>query len=248
MIQFKEYYYDIKLVLVAVTITAIVVVPISVAVILPRTEVILSNLVVTLKVFDPDILRSKYSLYLTVPDVIGSKIVNKHNRLDHQSTKGGVTWQVFLASREGTLQTSHPPLTCLPKRHMHIRNEEEIVTRITMKSSCCSFCDWADKGTIGIPTSRETLVDTYFICEHPPLHLIQESRCQTPVGPAPRKIDRCKEYLTVRAISKHIIHHCVTIIPAIHCILVNTIVSALCWERNPIHETIYLSHGCKRMG
>ena len=50
MIQFKEYYYDIKLVLVAVTITAIVVVPISVAVILPRTEVILSNSVVTLSI------------------------------------------------------------------------------------------------------------------------------------------------------------------------------------------------------
>ena len=135
------------------TITIIVVVPISVAIIFPRMEVILSNSVVTLKVFDPDILRSKYSLYLTVPNVIGSKIVNKHNRLDHQSTKGGVTWQAFLASREGTLQTLHPPLACLPKRRMHIRNQEEIVMHIM---TCCSFCDWADKGTIRIPTSRET--------------------------------------------------------------------------------------------
>ncbi len=75
MIKVKES-YNIQLVLVAVTITAIVVVPISLAVILPRTEVILSNLVVTLKVFYPDILRVKYSLYLTIPDVIGSKIVN----------------------------------------------------------------------------------------------------------------------------------------------------------------------------
>ena len=120
MIQFKEYYYDIKLVLVAVTITAIVVVPISVAVILPRTEVILSNSVVTLKVFDPNILRSKYNLNLTVADVISSKIMNKHNRLDHQSTKGGVTGQAFFALRERTLQATHPPLTRLPKRHVDV--------------------------------------------------------------------------------------------------------------------------------
>ena len=112
----------ILLLLVAVTIAAIFIVPISLAVVLPRTEVILNDSVVTLKVFDPNILRSKNSLYLTVADVISSKIVNKHNRLDCQSTKGWVNGQVFLASRERTLQTTHSPLTRLPKRHVHIRN------------------------------------------------------------------------------------------------------------------------------
>ncbi len=110
------------LLLIAVTIAAIFIVPVSLAVILPRTEVILSDSVVTLKVFDPNILRSKYSLYLTVANVISSKIVNKHNRLDHQSTKGMVTGQALLASRERTMQTTHPPLTRLPKRRVHIRN------------------------------------------------------------------------------------------------------------------------------
>jgi hypothetical protein len=113
---------------------------------------------------------------------------------------------------------------------------------ITMKSLCCSFCDWANKGTIHIPTSGETLVNTYFTCEHPPLHVIQESGSQTPICPAPRKINGCKEYFTIRAISEHIIHHCVAIIAAIHCALVDTIVSALGWERNPIHETHDVVH------
>ena len=120
MIQFKEYYYDIKLVLVAVTITAIVVVPISVAVILPRTEVILSNLVVTLQVFTTNILRIKNSLNLTVPNLVRSKIVNKHNCLNDQTTKGWVTGQVLLATRECSLQSTHPPLTCLPQQCVNI--------------------------------------------------------------------------------------------------------------------------------
>ena len=113
---------------------------------------------------------------------------------------------------------------------------------ITMKSSCCSFCDWANKSPICVPTLGESLVNTYFICEHPPLHLIQESGSQTPVCPAARKIDSCKKYFTVRAISEHIIHHCVAIVSTIHSILIDTIVSALGWKRNPIHETNDVVH------
>jgi predicted ferric reductase len=46
---------------------------------------------------------------LTVADIISLKIVNKHNRLNYQSTKDRVAGQAFLsASRERTLQTTHP--------------------------------------------------------------------------------------------------------------------------------------------
>ena len=39
------------------------------------------------------------------------------------------------------------------------------------------------------------------------------------------------------AISKNIIHHRVTIVATIHRILVDSIIRALGWERNPVHET-----------
>jgi hypothetical protein len=72
---------------------------------------------------------------------------------------------------------------------------------------------------------------------HHPLHLVHETRCQTPICPTPGKIDRHKKYFPIMAISKNIIHHRVTIVATIHRILVDSIIRALGWERNPVHET-----------
>ena len=76
------------------------------------------------------------------------------------------------------------------------------------------------------------------------IHLLNEIiiSSDSRIGQSTRKIDSCKKYFTVRAISEHIIRHCVAIIAAIHCVLVDTIVSALSWERNPIHETNDVIH------
>ena len=108
---------------------------------------------------------------------------------------------------------------------------------IMVKTLCCPFCDWANKSAICLPTSRESLVHTYLVREHPPLHLMQESRRQTTVCPATRKVDCSKKYFPIWAISKHIIHHCVAIIATIHCVLHNMIIHAFCRERDAIHET-----------
>jgi hypothetical protein len=74
------------------------------------------RLVVTLKVFDPNLLRQEYSLNLTVTNVVGSEIMHKHDHLNDQPAKCGVTWKASFAVRECTLQSAHTPLTCLPKR------------------------------------------------------------------------------------------------------------------------------------
>ncbi len=70
---------NILLVIVTVIITAIFTAPIYLAVILPRSEIVLSDSVVTLKVFDTNVLRSKYGLDLTIANTISSKVVNEHN-------------------------------------------------------------------------------------------------------------------------------------------------------------------------
>jgi hypothetical protein len=65
---------------------------------------------------------------------------------------------------------------------------------------------------------------------------------KTPVCPTTGKIDCSKKYFPVWAISKHVIHHCVTIVAAIYCFLCNTIVRTFGWERDTIHETDYIVH------
>jgi hypothetical protein len=104
-------------------------------------EVILSDLVLTLKVFDPNVLRQEYSLNLTVSDVVGSEIMHKHNCLDDPMAKFGVTWQMFFTARERALQIAHTPLTHLLKRSVNIRNAEKVIANITMKMLRCPVCD-----------------------------------------------------------------------------------------------------------
>ncbi len=87
-------------------------------------EVILSNSVVSLQVFAANILWVKNSLNLIVTNVISAKIVDKHNCLNEQMTKGEVTGQALFARRECSLQSTHPPLTCLMQRGVNIQNEE----------------------------------------------------------------------------------------------------------------------------
>ncbi len=70
-------------------------IPVNLAVVISRTKLILSDSVVTLKVFYPDVLRIKYSLNLTVPNVVRFEIVDKHNRLNYQTTKCMITWQAL---------------------------------------------------------------------------------------------------------------------------------------------------------
>jgi hypothetical protein len=130
--------YTLILIAFAITATPI---PVNLAVVVPWAEVILSNLVATLKVFYPNTLRQEHSLNLTVMDVVGSEIMHKHDRLDDQTAKCGVTWQAFLGARERTLQSACTPLTCLPKRCVNIRNAEEVVVHIMMKTLRCPLCD-----------------------------------------------------------------------------------------------------------
>jgi hypothetical protein len=105
-----------------------------------------------------------------------------------------------------------------------------------MEPSRCLFCYQADKCTICVYAPGKSLVNAYLVQMHLPLHLMQETRRQTPIGPTPRKIDRRKKYLPIWAISKNIVYHGVTIIATIHCILVDSIDRALGRERNPVHE------------
>jgi hypothetical protein len=57
--------------------------PVHLPIVFSGTEVILSNSVVTVKVLNADIFGVEYTLYLTVSNVLCSKIVHKHNRLKH---------------------------------------------------------------------------------------------------------------------------------------------------------------------
>ena len=164
-------------------------------------------------------------------------IVDKHNCLNHQTANSGVTQQAFLAKRECPFQSTPFPLTRLPKRGVNIRNEEKIIAHIMVKTSCHPFCDWSNKITIYVPTSRESLVNTYLVQEHPPLHVMQEPCCKTPVCSTTWKVDCSKKYLSLLAISEHIIHHCVAIIAAIYCVLCNTIICTFGRERNAVNET-----------
>ena len=59
--------------------------PAHLAIIFSGTVVILSNLVVTVKILNADIFEVKYTQYLTVSNVLCSKIVHEHNRLKHQA-------------------------------------------------------------------------------------------------------------------------------------------------------------------
>jgi hypothetical protein len=109
-------------------------IPVNLAVVISQTKIILSNSAITLKVFYPNVLQIKYSLNLIVPNVAHSEIVDKNNRLNYQTTKCMVTWQALLAAKESTLHAAHPPLTCLPKRCVHIRDAEEVIMHLTMKT------------------------------------------------------------------------------------------------------------------
>ena len=109
-----------------------------------------------------------------------------------------------------------------------------------MEPTRCSFCYRADKCTIRVSAPGKSLVNAYLVRMHLPLHLMQETRRQTPIGPTPGKIDRRKKYLPIWAISENIVYHGVTIIPTIHRILLDSIVRTLGRERNPVHEANYV--------
>jgi hypothetical protein len=59
--------------------------PVHLTIVYSGMVVILSNSVVTMKVLNSDIFGVEYTLYLTVSDVLCSKIVHEHNRLKHQA-------------------------------------------------------------------------------------------------------------------------------------------------------------------
>ena len=62
-------------------------IPVNLAAVVPWTEVILSNLVVTLKVFDPNVIRQEYCLNSTVTNVIGSEIMHEHDQDEHRKDR-----------------------------------------------------------------------------------------------------------------------------------------------------------------
>jgi hypothetical protein len=156
--------------------------------------------VVTLKVLNPNVFRIKYSPNLIVPKVVCSEIVDKHNHLNYKTSKCMVTWEALLDARESTLHATHPPLTCLPKRCVHIRDAEEVITHIVMKMSSCPFSNWPNKCAMRSPTSGESLVNTYLVVANLPLHLMQKMRRQTTICPTTRKVDCSKKYLSIRTI------------------------------------------------
>ncbi len=152
-------------------------------------EVILSNFVVTLKVFDPNLPRQEYSLNSAVTDVAGSKIMHKHDCLDDQMAKCGITWQGFFAVREHIVHSMHTPLTHLPQRCVKIRNVEEIVAHVTMKTSRCPFRDWPNKCTIHLTASGESLVNAYLKVADLTFHLMHKTCRQTSICPTSGKVN-----------------------------------------------------------
>ncbi len=64
------------LLLINATVFVVTSLPINLAIVFPWTKVVLSNSVITLQVFNLYILSVKHSLYLTIANVIRSKIVD----------------------------------------------------------------------------------------------------------------------------------------------------------------------------
>ncbi len=211
-------------------------------VIVPWTEVIQRDLVVTLKVFDPNVLRQEYSLNLTLTNVVGSEIMHKHNCLNDQTAKGRVTQPVFFAVKKCTLQSAHTPHTCLPKRCVNIRNAEEVIAHVAMKTPHCPLCDWPNKCTIRLTALGESLVDAYLKVPNLTFCMTHKTCRQTSICPTSGKVNCSLKHLPIGAVCKHIVDHCVAIATAIHCILFDMIIGALHWEGNTIHETYDVVH------
>jgi hypothetical protein len=168
--------------------------------------------------------------------------MHKHNHLDDPMAKFGVTRQAFFTARECALQSAHTPLTRLPKRSVNIRNVEEVIANVTMKTLRCPLCDCPNKRTMRLTASGESLVDTYLIVPDLTFHMTHKTCRQASICQTSGKVNCSKKHLPIRAICKHIVDHRVAIVTSIHCVLFHTILGALHREGNTVHETYDVVH------
>ncbi len=109
-----------------------------------------------------------------------------------------------------------------------------------METSRSPFCDGTDEGSICITTLGEPLVDANLVFSNFFLQRMQESCCQRTVGPTPWETNRRKKYVTIRPICKHIVHHRVTVISTVECILLDMFIGAFGGDGNSINESNYI--------
>ena len=109
---------------------------------------------------------------------------------------------------------------------MDVADLKVVVGNIAVKVPRSPFSYRPNKHTVCVSTPWKPLINTYLVRPNLRLHLMQELRCQATVGLTSWKVDGTEKKLAIWVVCKEIVHHSITVIPTIKCILCNAFVGA----------------------